>query len=99
MKVTVKALHIALYSIVQARDHCAEHGRYPASPLGPGIDQAFDDWAADVAEHALFESDSCPECGMPTQATGGATGLAPGREPYRLCPSCGWDSSPPEVLS
>ena len=31
----------------------------------------------------------CPECSAPTEATG-PDGLS------RLCPSCGWDSSPPD---
>ena len=33
-----------------ARDYCAEHGEYPAHPNGPGADQAFDDWAADICQ-------------------------------------------------
>ena len=42
------------------------------------------------------ERPRCPECGAGTEATGGPLGLEPGQEPWRLCPECGWDSSPAE---
>jgi hypothetical protein len=44
-------LREALRQILAARDHCAEFGDYPAGTLAEG--QAFDDWAADLAERAL----------------------------------------------
>jgi len=51
---------LALRKIVYARDYCAERGEYPSPPNGPSpimcddiFQQAFDDWAADVAEEAL----------------------------------------------
>lgn len=45
-------LRIPLEAIPAARDHNAKHGHYPAHPFGPGQDQGFDDWAADiVASH------------------------------------------------
>lgn len=43
----------ALLKIQEARDHCADATVYPEYPNGPGPDQAFDDWAADVASEAL----------------------------------------------
>ena len=43
----------ALRMIMNARDHYAEHGCYPAWPSGPTHDQCFDDWAADLASRAL----------------------------------------------
>ncbi len=40
--------------VIEAREFCAEEGNYPDHPLGPRIeDQCFDDWAADILEHAL----------------------------------------------
>lgn len=52
----------ALLQIVNARDYCAEHCSYPDPPHGPGPGQAFDDWAADIAEAALKEPpDTAPE--------------------------------------
>ena len=41
----------ALRAIVAARDHHAEHGTYPEGTVSG--DQAFDDWAADLAQQAL----------------------------------------------
>ena len=41
----------ALKQILAARDFNAEHGRYPPGSLN--ADQAFDDWAADLASSAL----------------------------------------------
>jgi len=47
----------ALRKIMNARDYVAEHGSYPAPPLGPGEDQEFDDWAADVAGAVLLHEE------------------------------------------
>lgn len=41
----------ALKKIRDARDYCAEHGKYPEGTVGEG--QEFDDWAADIAESAI----------------------------------------------
>lgn len=41
----------ALRKIRDARDFCAENGEYPDGTVGDG--QAFDDWAADIAEAAI----------------------------------------------
>lgn len=46
-------LEVALRLIRDARDDAAEGLDIPPFPYGPGQDQAFDDWAADVAEVAL----------------------------------------------
>ena len=43
----------ALTRIRDARDQHAETGEYPEYPLGPDEFQAFDDWAADVADLGL----------------------------------------------
>ena len=48
-----KRMEEALRKIMDARDHYAEHGCYPAWPDGPTQDQCFDDWAADLASRAL----------------------------------------------
>lgn len=50
------AMADALRRIRNARDYCAEHGRYPAGTVG--ADQAFDDWAADLADSALSGKDT-----------------------------------------
>ena len=44
----------ALDTIRNARDFHADEGRYPDPPYGPGTDQAFDDWAADLADAAIY---------------------------------------------
>lgn len=54
--IKIQALSDALKIIAHARDFHAEYGRYPyadesAEAIQP--DQAFDDFAADVAEKAL----------------------------------------------
>lgn len=41
----------AAQAIIEARDHHAEHGCYPADTLDK--DQCFDDWAADLLSHAI----------------------------------------------
>ena len=44
----------ALCKIIRAREHHAEHGKYPLPPEGPDpSSQSFDDWAADVANQGL----------------------------------------------
>lgn len=43
----------ALRKIHDARDYCAEHGKYPEGTVGDG--QSFDDWAADLAEVAMAQ--------------------------------------------
>ena len=55
-----EVLSRALIQITKARDHNADYGEYPKGLLGE--DQAFDDWAADLAEAALSDAGS-PECG------------------------------------
>jgi hypothetical protein len=45
----------ALKEIRDARDYCAEHGKYPENTLAP--DQEFDDWAADVAAAAICKTE------------------------------------------
>lgn len=45
-------LERALRKIRDARDFYAEHQEWPASG-GPGADQGFDDWAADLADEVL----------------------------------------------
>ncbi|GAA0907519.1 hypothetical protein GCM10009552_15570 [Rothia nasimurium] len=47
----VDVLATALVQILGARDYSAEHGKYPVGTVGH--DQAFDDWAAEVAGAAL----------------------------------------------
>ena len=47
----VDVLAAALVQILDARDYSAEHGEYPVGTVGD--DQAFDDWAAEVAGVAL----------------------------------------------
>jgi hypothetical protein len=47
----IERLMNALDRIKEERDYHAEHARY--SENGPGKDQAFDDWAADIAEKAM----------------------------------------------
>ena len=46
----------ALHDIIHARDYYAECGEYPNDTLG--MDQCFDDWAAEVAE------DACKKAGF-----------------------------------
>lgn len=48
----------ALRMIRDARDHAGETGEYPPPPLGPGKDQEFDDWAADLADSVIAETAS-----------------------------------------
>lgn len=51
----IKAISLrdAAELIVHQRDTYAEQGVYDTSKEHPGEDQAFDDWAADLCEHAL----------------------------------------------
>lgn len=49
---TDNMLRAALSLIKTARDERAESA-YPNFPYGPGADQSFDDWAADIAETAI----------------------------------------------
>ncbi len=51
---TLEEVTQLLAPIVTARDEYAETGRYPPSGDGPGPDQGFDDWAADIAEKCVF---------------------------------------------
>lgn len=46
----ISELRRALEAIRDARDYHAEHGVYPP---GMGVDQCFDDWAADIASTVL----------------------------------------------
>jgi hypothetical protein len=52
-QVVSQRAHELLLLIPAARDHHADHGRYPFPPNGPDQDQGFDDWAADVVDEAL----------------------------------------------
>lgn len=47
----------ALRAIAEQRDHFAEHGRYALGHFRPADDQAFDDWAADLASAILARID------------------------------------------
>lgn len=54
MAALLQDIELLLASIVEARDIYARTGEYPSpDDGGPGDDQGFDDWAADVAEAAL----------------------------------------------
>jgi|GEM_PF-4896101 len=52
----------ALERIQRASDSCRVTGDYPPHPHGPDQGQAFDDWAADVAESALNAWDGRRSC-------------------------------------
>ena len=56
------------------------------------LDRATVDAMAAVAQATVSRRDvpTCPECGAPTEATAGPTGIGV----YRLCPVCGYDESP-----
>jgi len=45
-----------LLRIPAARDYHAEFGTYPKPPYGPGEDQEFDDWAADVVNNVFADT-------------------------------------------
>jgi hypothetical protein len=55
------AMVAALRAIVHQRDHFAECGKYNQRTFHPGEDQAFDDWAADIAETILSRIDGAGE--------------------------------------
>ena len=51
-----------LRRIPEARDYHAEFGVYPKTPYGPGPDQEFDDWAADVVSMVLTRTADPKPC-------------------------------------
>ncbi len=56
MTTITKQLADALRTIMEQRDHHAEHGSYRPGTMGE--DQCFDDWAADIAETVLAAYDA-----------------------------------------